>query len=116
MLLEVSRLVLGDEVVQRPRHEREEAVVFGRDGVGEDAVFQRHEVLEVDVERREIVDPEAVDLRNVVLVAGHGAGRGCPGGCGVFDISILFMSQPTLSPLIDETSSTYDSKNSSNRN
>ena len=42
-------------------------------------------MLEVDVERGEGVDPEAVDLRDVVFVACGGAGGRRAGGGGVFD-------------------------------
>ena len=42
-------------------------------------------MLEVDIEGGEIVDSEAVDLCNVVFVAGQSAGRRRSGQCDILD-------------------------------
>lgn len=69
MFLEIPRLVLRDQIVQCPCEEGKISVVVVRDGVGQGLVLQRQEMLEVDVEGGEVVDPETVNLGNVVFIA-----------------------------------------------
>lgn len=75
MFLEVAGLVLSYEVVKRACEEREVAIVVVGDRVRKCVVWQGHEVLEVDVKSGKVVDSQAVDLCDVVLVARHSTRR-----------------------------------------
>ena len=77
MLAEVLGLVLCDEVVERPNHVRQEAVVFTRNGRGQNAIFVPEEMCVVDVEGGQSVQSHAPYLGNVVFVCG---GHGTRGG------------------------------------
>ena len=71
--------------MQRAREEGQVAVVVILDGVGEGLVLERLQVLKVDVEGGEVVEPEAVNLRYVVFVACERAGGWGAGDSDVFD-------------------------------
>ncbi len=67
MIAEVLRLVLGDHVVQAADQEGQKAIVVLRNGGRQRAVLRRRQVLVVDVQRRQAVHAEAMDLGDVVF-------------------------------------------------
>lgn len=79
MFLEVARLMLGYEVVKRSGEEREVAVVVIGDCVGKCVIWHGHEVLKINVQGGKVVDSQAVNLRDVIIVARHSA-RGWDAG------------------------------------
>lgn len=59
--------------MERPCQEWKISIVVVRDCIGQCLIPQRHEMLKIDVKRREVVDTQAVDLGDVVFVGRHGA-------------------------------------------
>jgi hypothetical protein len=74
MFSKVLRLILCNQIVQGADHVRLETVVLLLDGFHESR--NAHDVSKVDVESRQTVDFEAMDLGNVVFVAIRNTGRG----------------------------------------
>lgn len=71
MLSKVARFMSCDEIMKGASEEREIAVIVIGNGIGEGLVAQGHQMLKIDIEGRQVVDPQAMDLSNVVLVAAH---------------------------------------------
>ncbi len=76
MLSKVAGFISRNQIMQGTCEEREVAVIIIRNGIGERLVAQWHQVLKIDIERRKIVDAQAMDLSDVVLVAARRARRG----------------------------------------
>lgn len=73
MLSKVPRLIFCDEVMKGTSEEGQIAVIVIGDGRGEGLITQAHQMLKIDIERRKVIDAQAMNLSNIVLVAAPSA-------------------------------------------